>query len=110
MHQVSRRKPAGAANSSVRTIDYPRLSYRLKQVSDPVRIRIVMFLGEVELSAVELSAELGISPAALAYHLAHLRAARVVMPERAGKRVLYNLTEDGREMLRAIRKLPLGKR
>ena len=110
MPQVARRNSKPSPTGSAKPIDFNRLAYRLKQISDPVRIRILMLLGAKELSALELSAELGISPAALAYHLAHLRAARVLMPGRAGKRVEYSLTEEGREMLGAVGRLPVGKR
>jgi len=62
-------------------------------LAHPTRIAIVDALRDGELTAGGLQAQLRVEQANLSQHLAVLRAARVVVPQRAGNRVIYALRD-----------------
>jgi DNA-binding transcriptional ArsR family regulator len=72
---------------------------RLKQVSDPTRLLVLMLLRERERNVTELCEDLGTqSQPAVSHHLALLRHGRLIEPRREGKHNFYYLTEAGREL------------
>lgn len=78
----------------------------LKQVSDPTRLQILMFLTEKERNVSELCGELGTqSQPAVSHHLALLRHGRLIEPRRSGKHNFYGLTATGKELAGVVQKL-----
>lgn len=82
--------------------DYRRLAARLKQVSDLTRLRVLLTLGDGELSVGALCSEVASSMTALSRHLAMMRLAGLVVPRRDGQSNIYALTDPGRDMLRVV--------
>ena len=79
---------------------------RLKQVSDPTRLRVLLALSESPRNVTQLRDELGgISQPALSHHLALLRHGRLIEPSRQGKTNVYDLTNAGRELAEVVGKL-----
>jgi DNA-binding transcriptional ArsR family regulator len=83
-----------------------RAAERLKQVSDPTRLRVLMALAGEPRNVTQLRDELGgISQPALSHHLALLRHGRLIEPSRQGKTNVYDLTNSGRELADVVNKL-----
>ncbi|XHR27908.1 MAG: ArsR/SmtB family transcription factor [Chthoniobacteraceae bacterium] len=61
----------------------------LKLLADPTRLRLLLLLGEEELSVVEIQEILGMGQSRISSHLAQLKAAKLVSDRRAGKNVYY---------------------
>lgn len=80
----------------------------LKQVSDATRLRILLVLSEGRRNVGNLSAELNNSQPAVSHHLALLRHGRLIIPDRVGKSNFYELTDDGRRLVAAVRGLVDG--
>src|SRR3954454_15927978 len=82
--------------------DDPRVPL-LKELSDPIRLRVVDRLGSRGAATVsELGAELGIPLPQLSNHLKRLRDARLVRVERSGRHAVYELSDPGLEALLPI--------
>ncbi|RUL87472.1 ArsR/SmtB family transcription factor [Tautonia sociabilis] len=76
---------------------------RLKQVSDPTRLQVLMLLSEKERNVSELCADLvSTSQPAVSHHLALLRHGRLIEPRRQGKHNYYYLTDAGRELAQVV--------
>lgn len=106
-------KPKAAATAAVkkgklpsRPGDLHRAAERLKQVSDPTRLRVLLALADEPRNVTQLREELGgISQPALSHHLALLRHGRLIEPSRQGKTNVYDLTKAGRELSDVVNKL-----
>jgi DNA-binding transcriptional ArsR family regulator len=61
-------------------------------LSDPTRRAVIRRLSERRVTATELSAEIPVSRQAIAKHLAVLKEAGLVEPERSGREVRFHLT------------------
>ena len=61
----------------------------LKLLADPTRLRLLLLLGEEELSVAEIQEILGMGQSRISSHLAQLKAARLVFDRRAGKNIYY---------------------
>ncbi|MCX6967093.1 MAG: metalloregulator ArsR/SmtB family transcription factor [Verrucomicrobia bacterium] len=61
----------------------------LKLLADPTRLRLLLLLGEEELSVAEIQEILGMGQSRISSHLAQLKAARLVVDRRAGKNIYY---------------------
>ena len=61
--------------------------------SHPARLRIAVELRAGEQDVATLRAVVGATPSAISQHLATLRAHRVVVERRDGRRVVYRLTD-----------------
>lgn len=86
--------------------DLHRAAERLKQVSDPTRLRVLLALSQSPRNVTQLRDELGgISQPALSHHLALLRHGRLIEPSRQGKTNVYDLTNAGRELAEVVGKL-----
>lgn len=86
--------------------DLNRAAERLKQVSDPTRLRVLLTLAENPRNVTQLRDELGgISQPALSHHLALLRHGRLIEPSRQGKTNVYDLTGAGKELADVVTKL-----
>jgi DNA-binding transcriptional ArsR family regulator len=79
-----------------------RLADHFKLLTVPARARVMLLLADGERSVAEVADELGSIMAIASQHLAALRQAGLVWCQRDGRRRLYILTEDGREILRAV--------
>ena len=87
----------------------PSLVESLALLADPTRLRLLLLLGEEELSVVELQEILGMGQSRISNHLAQLRQAGLVRDRRSGKNIYYALAEkdalpDLDSILRAARK------
>jgi ArsR family transcriptional regulator len=71
----------------------PSLVESLALLADPTRLRILLLLGEEELSVVELQEILGMGQSRISNHLAQLRQAGLVRDRRSGKNIYYTLLE-----------------
>jgi ArsR family transcriptional regulator len=79
-------------------------SFRL--LSDPLRVRIALLLGQEELSVAELQEILAMGQSRISTHLAQLKRAGLAEDRRSGKNILYRLREEGggRDLLELLRK------
>jgi DNA-binding transcriptional ArsR family regulator len=72
----------------------------LKELADPLRLRVVDRLGHGGPATVSrLAAELGVPLPQLSNHLRRLREARLVAVERDGRQAVYSLADPGLEAL-----------
>jgi DNA-binding transcriptional ArsR family regulator len=77
----------------------PRVAL-LKELADPVRLRVIDRLFNTGESTVsQLAAALGVSLPQLSNHLKRLRVAGLVSGERRGRQVVYTLADPGLEAL-----------
>ncbi len=65
-----------------------------RTLGHPARLKIVYLLGQGELSAGELAARVGVSPANVSQHLGALRAVGIVEASRRGTRLYYRLASQ----------------
>ena len=63
-------------------------------LADATRIRIILALGDSELSVNQLAETVDKSQAAVSQHLAKLRLTRIVTTRREGTRVFYRLANE----------------
>jgi DNA-binding transcriptional ArsR family regulator len=79
--------------------DDPRIGL-LKELADPLRLRVVDRLGHGGPATVSrLAAELGVTLPQLSNHLRRLREAGLVRVERSGRHAVYELADPGLERL-----------
>jgi DNA-binding transcriptional ArsR family regulator len=79
--------------------DDPRVAL-LKELGDPVRLRVIDRLGHGgPASPSRLAAELGVPLPLLSNHLKRLRGARLVTVERDGRQAVYALADPGLQAL-----------
>lgn len=77
----------------------PRIAL-LKELADPIRLRVVDRLGDAGPATVSrLAAELEVPLPQLSNHLRRLRQAGLVCAERSGRQVVYALADPGLELL-----------
>lgn len=77
----------------------PRVAL-LKELADPLRLRVVDRLGHAGAATVSrLAAELGVSLPQLSNHLRRLRDAGLVSVRRSGRQAIYELADPGLEQL-----------
>ncbi|HWL53768.1 MAG TPA: metalloregulator ArsR/SmtB family transcription factor [Chthoniobacteraceae bacterium] len=65
----------------------------LKVLADPTRLRLLLLLGQEELSVVEIQEILGMGQSRISSHLAQLKAAGLVSDRQAGKHRYYRTPE-----------------
>ena len=71
---------------------------RLKQVSDPTRLHIILMLTEGEKHVGGICEALKQKHPATSHHLALLRHSGIIAPRRQGKNNFYALTEAGEQL------------
>src|SRR6478609_3603108 len=77
----------------------PRVAL-LKELADPLRLRVVDRLGHAGPATVSrLAAELGVSLPQLSNHLRRLRDAGLVSVRRSGRQAIYELADPGLQQL-----------
>ena len=77
----------------------PRIAL-LKELADPLRLRVIDRLGHAGPATVSrLAAELGVSLPQLSNHLRRLRDAGLVSVRRSGRQAIYELADPGLEQL-----------
>lgn len=106
----SRQEGGGALNSAIPNdakwfLQTRRASILLKQISDPTRLQILLVLAQREEHVGALCMRAGWSRPAVSPHLALLRLAGIIAPQRRGTHNYYSLTEVGHTLSRAIRRL-----
>ncbi len=101
----SESKPRLAIKQSAREDQARRASTLLKNVSDPTRLEIVLILANGEQHVRTLHVRLGQSQPTVSYHLALLRAARIIAPRREGANKFYGLTDAGCALSEVVRSL-----
>ncbi|MBQ8533711.1 MAG: winged helix-turn-helix transcriptional regulator [Clostridia bacterium] len=70
------------------------LAAYFKLLSDPTRLRVIMLLSESEMCVGDISARLDMEQSAVSHQLRVLKSARIADCRRAGKTVLYRLTDQ----------------
>ena len=78
---------------------------RLKQVSDPTRLHIILMLAEGEKHAGGIGKTLKQRQPATSHHLALLRLSGIIAPRRQGKNNFYALTETGEQLASVVKDL-----
>jgi len=73
----------------------------LRILADPSRLRILLILGNEELSVAELQEILSMGQSTISTHLSQLKQAKLVEDRRTGKSSLYRLVGDG-ELLNGL--------
>ena len=77
----------------------PRIAL-LRELADPVRLRVIDRLGHVGPATVsEMAAGIGVPLPQLSNHLKRLREARLVRVRRSGRHAIYELADPGLEAL-----------
>jgi DNA-binding transcriptional ArsR family regulator len=79
-----------------------KAAMRLKHVSDPTRLQVILMLAEGEKHVGEVCEQLNMSQPAVSHHLALLRHGRIITPRRQGKNNFYVLTEAGEELAKVV--------
>ncbi len=67
------------------------LNGTIKALSDPIRRQILLFLKEDKMNAGDISEKIGISPAALSYHLNLLKKNNLIIESKEKNYVYYEL-------------------
>jgi ArsR family transcriptional regulator, arsenate/arsenite/antimonite-responsive transcriptional repressor len=81
-------------NSAVEGLEVRSPSKLFKALGDPTRLRIVALLAQAELCVCHIEAALGLPQPTVSRHLAVLRNAGVVEPERRGTWMFYQLADQ----------------
>jgi DNA-binding transcriptional ArsR family regulator len=82
-----------------READDPRIAL-LRQLADPIRLRVIDRLGHAgPASVTRLAEELGLPLPQLSNHLRRLREAGLIAGRRDGRHVIYELADPGLELL-----------
>jgi DNA-binding transcriptional ArsR family regulator len=85
-------RPAGAGEAR----KYRDAADLLKMVADPTRLRVLTLLADGEASVTELCTGIGTSQPGVSHHLALLRHANIIIPERRGHNNFYSLSDRGK--------------
>lgn len=80
----------------------------LRALAEPVRLKIISALREGPLSVGEITQRLGLRQYQASRHLTALNELGVLTRERAGKRVIYGLSEQVRRDLGDVPTVELG--
>ncbi len=80
----------------------------LRALAEPIRLKIISILREGPLSVNEVTARLDVKQYQASRHLAALHELGVLTRERAGKRVIYGLSEQVRRDLGDVPTVELG--
>ena len=78
---------------------------RLKQVSDPTRLQIILMLAEGEKHAGWICEVLKQRQPATSHHLALLRLGGLIAPRRQGKNNIYALTGPGEQLASIVKNI-----
>jgi DNA-binding transcriptional ArsR family regulator len=82
---------------------------RLRLLADPTRLKVLCALVQGESDVACLAELAGAGVAAVSQHLAKLRLAGIVRPERHGQRMVYELIDVGvRDLVRSLLQPPPG--
>ena len=84
-------RPASAASDG----EIARAARALSVMAHPIRLRILLTLGEDEISVLNIAQKLGIAPGSASKHLTVLRRGGVVVTRRVAARVYYRVSNSG---------------
>jgi DNA-binding transcriptional ArsR family regulator len=90
-------------DAALRLKQAQRVAMRLKQVSDPTRLQVILMLAEGEKHVGALCETLNQSQPATSHHLALLRHGGIITPHRQGKNNFYALTEAGEQLATIVK-------
>src|ERR1700761_7979907 len=76
-------------------LSFPLLTGTLKAAAEPTRLRLLMLIGEAELTVTDLTAILRQSQPRLSRHLRLLSEAGLVEPHREGSWAFFRMGEPG---------------
>lgn len=93
------------ANISSRKSPAGQIARVFRILGQPVRVRILLTIGEGEACVCHLEAHLGLRQALISQHLMVLRDAGLVTAERDGRNIYYRLA--GAELLDVVRQAAL---
>ena len=65
-----------------------------KMLSDPTRLKILLFLGDDEICVNDIAAGINMTKSAVSHQLALLRTARLIKNHKVGKEVYYSLADE----------------
>jgi ArsR family transcriptional regulator len=91
----------GPVDSAPTVKAFTQAAHRLDAVSDPVRLRILWWLGQGERSVTDLCGLVHMRQQAVTHHLNIAKLRRLVAYRRQGRYTLYRLTDAGREAMTA---------
>lgn len=72
----------------------------MKQLGDPSRLRIFLFLCHVEECVINIAAAVGMSSPAVSHHLRLLKSAGLIVSRRHGKEMFYKAADT--ELVKAL--------
>ena len=82
-------------NISTEVLPEETLAQVFHMLGQPVRIQILLTIGEKEACVCHLEARLGLRQAAISQHLMALRDANLVYAQREGRNIYYHLVKPG---------------
>jgi DNA-binding transcriptional ArsR family regulator len=89
--------------------DVRRLATLFRTAADPIRLSVLLQLGDRERSVGALGRAIACNLTTLSHHLAQLRLAGLVEGRSVGRWRVYRLTDDGRDLLRFAEALAGGR-
>lgn len=75
-------------------VEIDLMSNFFKMLSDPTRLKILLFLGSEEICVNDIAAGINMTKSAVSHQLALLKAARLIKNHKVGKEVFYSLADD----------------
>jgi DNA-binding transcriptional ArsR family regulator len=84
---------------------FAQAAQRLDAISDPVRLRILWWLGQGEWSVTDLCGLVAMRQQAVTHHLNIAKLRRMVESRRQGRFTFYRLTDTGQEAINVASKL-----
>ena len=75
-------------------VEIDLMSNFFKMLSDPTRLKILLFLGNEEVCVNDIAAGINMTKSAVSHQLALLRTARLIKNHKVGKEVFYSLADD----------------
>ncbi len=81
------------------------MSSLLKLVAEENRLKLLCILSEGEHCVCEIMEHVDMSQSLISHHLADLKSAGLVIDEKRGLRVYYQLTEGGKKILALLKEM-----
>jgi hypothetical protein len=91
--------PASALEPVRRTRDAAFVAYRIRNLAEPTRVHILIYLMSVPSGVMEITRALGIAQPTVSEHVRLLAAAGLVRSARRGGRTIYSASTNGLERL-----------
>lgn len=75
-------------------VEIELMSNFFKMLSDPTRLKILLFLGQEEICVNDIASGINMTKSAVSHQLALLRTARLIKNHKVGKEVYYSLADE----------------